>query len=88
MELRFLDRIEKLGFQPQTLAARIDDIVLEVSAGTGSGEVKATPDDGFVTQVYLGSGENQLIELEQLSPLYAPGGDASFEIVLRARRVR
>jgi hypothetical protein len=88
LELRFLNRTEKLGFKPQPLSARIDDVVLEVSPGEMSGEVVSTPDEGFVTQVYLGSGENQLIELEQLSPMFRSGSPAMFELVLRAHRLR
>lgn len=86
LELRFINRTEKLGFAAQTLSARIGDIALDVSGGATSGRTRSTPDDGYVTQVYLGSGENQLIELEQLSPLFEPGAEARFEMVLRARR--
>jgi hypothetical protein len=88
VELRFLNRTEKLGFKPQTLSARLADVVLEVSPGETVGEVVSTPDDGFVTQVYLGSGENQLIELEQLSPMFRAGVPATFELVIRAHSLR
>lgn len=84
LQLRFLNRTEKLGFMPQTLVARIGSTTLRVSRGECEGTVAGVPDDGFATQVYLGSGASQLIELEQLSPRWTTGGDAQFEVVLEA----
>ena len=40
------------------------------------------PDAGFHTQVYLSEANEAFAELEQLSPLFAPGQPARFEIVL------
>ncbi len=50
--------------------------------GASEGTALSVPDDGFVTQVFLGSGNDQVIELEQLSPLWAPHADTHFEIIL------
>jgi hypothetical protein len=82
--LRFCDVMDKFGFTAQPIRARIGSSVLRLDRGATTGRVVSTPDEGFVTQVYLGSGESPLIELEQLSPLFAAGGDATFEIVLDA----
>lgn len=84
--LRHTDRMEKLGFAPQPIVARKGTIRLIVDRGRSEGPfVGAIPDEGFVTQVYLGSGRAPLIELEQLSPLWAAANDALFEIILEAR---
>jgi hypothetical protein len=40
------------------------------------------PDEGFHTQVYLSEANEAFAELEQLSPLFAPGQRARFEIRL------
>jgi hypothetical protein len=84
LSLRFLNRAEKLGFRAQPLIAQIGTSVLRVDRGSSQGKTISTPDEGYVTQVYLGSGNSQLIELEQLSPLYPPGVEASFEIIVSA----
>lgn len=81
LQLRHLDRVLKLGFRPQTLAGRSTTLALQVSRGSENGPVLASPDQGFFTQVYLG-GHEPFIELEQLSPVFAPGPAASFGIVL------
>ena len=85
LTLKFADRMEKLGFTPQPLVARIGANNLTIDRGASHGAVDSTPDDGYVTQVYLGSGQSPLIELEQLSTLYVAGGEANFEIVIEAR---
>ena len=84
LELRFNGHSEKLAFRPQPLVARIGAYELRlarVSAATGA---KQEPDDGYFTQVYLGEGSSSLIELEQLSPLYAGGADSFLELELAA----
>ncbi len=88
LTLRFDDRREKLGFVPQPIEARNGGTTLELARGPESGHVAGMPDEGFTSQVYLGSGDDRLIEIEQLSPLFAPGGESSFEVVLTARRNR
>lgn len=85
-QLRFLNRTEKLGFVAQPIVGELGPIALEVGRGAAAGRVVSTPDEGYVTQVYLGSGENQLIELEQLSPLYPPGEPVMFELLVCARK--
>ncbi len=82
VRLKFLDRTEKLGFKPQPIAAKLGDVHWVVARGVSTGAELSVPDDGYATQVYLGSGESQLIELEQLSPLWAAGTDARFEVIL------
>ena len=73
--------VEKLGFFPQPLTGRAGDYSLAVSRDGQIGTVIAGPDQGLYTQVYLGGDEN-LIELEQLSPLFSAGEPASFTVVL------
>ncbi len=84
--LHHADKMEKLGFTPQPIVARKGAMRLVVDRGRSEGPfVGEIPDEGFVTQVYLGSGRSRLIELEQLSPLWAAANDALFEIILEAR---
>ena len=86
--LRHTNQMEKVGFTPQPIVARRGAMRLVVDRGRSEGPfVGAIPDEGFVTQVYLGSGRSPLIELEQLSPLWAAANDALFEIILEARIV-
>lgn len=85
LTLQFNDQREKFGFRPQPLVATVGSVRLTVSRGMSNGQVRTIPDDGFVTQAYLGSGDSKLIELEQLSPLWTAGGEASFEMVIEAR---
>lgn len=80
--LRHTGRVEKFGFRPQALTGRIDGYQLQVSRGPPAGAPVGEPDEGFHTQVYLSGGGESFAELEQLSPLFAPGQDARFEIVL------
>jgi len=75
------DTVGKLGFRPQFLAGSTGRLSLRVDRGAVSGEVAGEPDQGFLTQVYLG-GREPFIELEQLSPLFAAGQAARFEILL------
>jgi hypothetical protein len=82
VQLRFLNVTEKLGFPLQPICARLDAVRWQVAVGASEGASISVPDDGFVTQVFLGSGADQVIELEQLSPLWVAAKDASFEIVL------
>jgi hypothetical protein len=82
LKLQYLDRVEKLGFLPQTLVARIGGWGLRVGRGATEGRAVTTPDEGFVTQVYLGNDSTPVIELEQLSPTWAAGTDACFELTL------
>jgi hypothetical protein len=72
----------KLGFRPQLLTGRIGGFDLAVRRGGQKGQTVGEPDEGFHTQVYLSEGNEAFAELEQLSPLFAPGQEARFEIVL------
>jgi hypothetical protein len=74
--------VMKLGFRPQTLVGRISGFDLRVGRGASTGTTVGDPDEGFHTQVYLSEGHEAFAELEQLSPLFAPGQHARFEIVL------
>lgn len=85
--LRFTGAMEKLGFTPQPLKARIGEETLRVVAGVSSGLVEETPDEGFTTQVYFSGPRAPLIELEQLSPLYRRDSQASFGIVIDPRAI-
>jgi hypothetical protein len=83
LELHFTGAMEKFGFPLQPLHALLGDGTrMRVDHRAISGLPGATPDEGFVTQVYLGRPDGPLIELEQLSPLSQPGQPASFEIVI------
>lgn len=82
VSLHYLAVTEKLGFRPQPLAGWDGTaLALTVDRGTQTGQVAGEPDQGFSTQVFLG-GNEPFIELEQLTPLFAPGTPASFEIVI------
>lgn len=83
LRLHFTGAMEKLGFVPQPLHAQVGAARFEIARGASTGDATTTPDDGFATQVYLGQPVySPVIELEQLSPLYAAGQVASFEIVI------
>ena len=88
LTLRHMAEVMKLGFRPQTLAGAAGEFILLVSRGVQTGSAAGEPDEGFFSQVYLSSGEQGFIELEQLSPLFAAGGGASFATVLEARPSR
>ncbi|HWA84805.1 MAG TPA: hypothetical protein VG710_01170 [Opitutus sp.] len=82
LRIKFAGTVEKLGFDPQPLHARIGGTALTISRGVGEGAVVSTPDDGYMTQVYFGSSQAALIELEQLSPLWRAGDPAEFDLVI------
>ncbi len=82
--LRHIGVILKPGFRPQTLAAIEGKYSVIVGRVEATGAVTEPTDRGFLTQVYLG-GPEPFIELEQLSPLFSPGGTASFALTLEAR---
>jgi hypothetical protein len=80
LHISFDGTSEKIGTKPQALVATIGRYQLRVARSDVSGQSAGTPDVGFVTQVYLGRKAEPIIELEQLSDLWAPGVDASFQI--------
>jgi len=86
LTLRHTGAVGKFGFRPQTLAGRIDGYELRVGRGAQTGEEVGQPDEGFHAQVYLSEGREGFVELEQLSPLFAPGKPARFEMVLSGRK--
>ena len=85
LTLRHIGVIEKLGFFPQTLTSRAGDYLLTLTILGQTGTVIAGPDQGLFTQVYLG-GDETLIELEQLSPLFGAGETASFTVGLEGTK--
>lgn len=85
--LRHTGVIEKLGFNPQPLVGRTGKLSLTVTRGPQNGTVIAGPDQGLFTQVYLG-GDEPLIELEQLSPMFVAGEPATFTVVLEGKNGR
>lgn len=87
LRLRYTGATEKLGFSPQALAAQIGGLELIVERGAAHGASDGTPDEGFVTQVFLGSPAVPLVELEQLSPRWRVGETATFEMVLTLKDV-
>ncbi|HET7537551.1 MAG TPA: hypothetical protein VFJ90_13920, partial [Candidatus Didemnitutus sp.] len=80
--LRHVNAVGKFGFRPQTLVGAAQHYVLKVSRGAQNGEVVSNPDQGFLTQVYLSGPDGRFIELEQLSPVFAAGRSASFDVTL------
>jgi hypothetical protein len=72
----------KLGFRPQELQAANGTVGFAIGAPQFSGRSAGTPDAGFFTQVYLGDPASPVVELEQLSPLIAPGGTAELAVSL------
>ncbi len=86
LTLKHTGVVGKYGYRPQALLGRLDGYELTVSRGAQTGEVVGEPDAGFHTQVYL-SGEHEAFgELEQLSPLFAAGKPARFEVRLSGRK--
>lgn len=85
LTLRHTGTVGKYGFRPQPLTGALDGYELVVARGAQSGEVVGEPDEGFHTQVYLSGAHEAFVELEQLSPLFAPGKPARFEIILTGR---
>ena len=82
LTLRHNGTVVKLGFRPQAVTGRIGGFDLLVGRGAQTGREVGDPDAGFHTQVYLSEANEAFVELEQLSPLFAAGQDARFEIVL------
>jgi len=80
--LKHTGAVMKLGFRPQLLTGRIGGFDLHVRRGGQTGRTVGEPDEGFHTQVYLSEAHEAFAELEQLSPLFAPGQAARFEVVL------
>lgn len=85
LTLRHTGVVVKLGFRPQTLMGRSGGYELSVSRGTQAGAATGEPDEGFLTQVYFSDANEPFFELEQLSPLFAAGQPARFEIILTGR---
>lgn len=86
LTLRHTGGVGKFGFRPQPLTGVLDGYELVVTRGAQSGEVVGEPDKGFHAQVYLSGNEEPFMEIEQLSPLFAPGRPARFEMVLSGRK--
>jgi hypothetical protein len=86
LTLRHTRTVGKFGFRPQALTGKIDGYTLHVSRGRQIGEAVGEPDAGFYTQVYLSGANESFVELEQLSPLFAPGASARFEMVLTGQK--
>ncbi len=84
--LRTSGTVVKLGFAPQPLVAKLGEVELALAPGAHTGRVVGEIDDGFTTQVYLGRSGVPFLELEQLSPRFAAGEDASATILLGGRR--
>lgn len=79
------NRVLKVGLRSRALLGCHGGFALRVRRGTQTGQVAAEPDQGFLTQVYLG-GNEPFIELEQLSPAFIPGEPATFDIMLEGTR--
>jgi len=62
-------KVVKLGFVPQALTiTRPLGWTLSVQPGPHQGVALADPDQGYMSQVWVGGSEHKLAELEQLSP--------------------
>jgi len=67
--LRGSQKVIKIGFSPQTLTIdRRDGWKLAVSPGPSQGKTAESPDHGYLSQIWVGSPEHDLAELEQLTP--------------------
>jgi len=86
LTLRHIDTVGKYGFRPQTLTGARGGYELIVARGAQRGEVVDEPDEGFHSQVYLSEGGESFVEIEQLSPRFAAGKPARFEMVLSGRK--
>lgn len=83
LQVKFSGKMDKFGFTPQPILARLESGgTMRIERGAETGNAVSTPDEGFATQIYLGSTRGPVIELEQLSPLFPAGADASFEIII------
>ncbi|AOS44103.1 hypothetical protein Verru16b_01164 [Lacunisphaera limnophila] len=87
LTLRHTGAVGKFGFRPQPLIGTLGGFSLRVARGTQTGAVVGEPDEGFHTQVYLSEEHEAFVELEELSPLFAPGSPARFELVLSGARL-
>jgi hypothetical protein len=85
LTLRHTGRVGKFGFRPQTLSGMREGYELVVARGAQSGQVAGEPDEGFHAQAYFSDDDEAFVEIEQLSPLFAPGKPARFEMVLSGR---
>jgi hypothetical protein len=85
LTLRHMGEVGKFGFRPQPLTGIQDGYELVVGRGAQSGVVGGEPDEGFHAQVYLSGANEAFVEIEQLSPLFAPGQPARFEMTLTGR---
>ncbi|HEX2862907.1 MAG TPA: hypothetical protein VHN79_14765 [Lacunisphaera sp.] len=86
LTLRHTGAVGKFGFRPQPLSAVLNGCELIVARGVSSGRVRGDPDEGFHSQIYLSGPDGAFVELEQLSPLFAPGEPARFEMLLSGRK--
>lgn len=82
LQLRHTGVVGKFGFRPQVLTGLIDGYELRVGRGAQTGTTASDPDEGFHAQVYLSGEDAPFVELEQLSPLFAPRQNTRFEIML------
>jgi hypothetical protein len=87
LTLHHIAIVQKLGFRPQPLTAHESHYSLTVSRREPRGTATTNPDAGFFTQVYLG-GTDSFIELEQLSPAFAPDQPVIFEVGLEGHTNR
>jgi hypothetical protein len=85
LTLRHTGEVGKYGFPPQGLVGTRSGHELVVTRGTQTGVVVDEPDAGFLSQVYLSDARESFVEIEQLSPRFAAGQPASFEMILTGR---
>lgn len=85
LTLRHTGTVGKYGFRPQGLTGARSGHELVVTRGTQTGAVVDEPDAGFLSQVYLSDAREPFVEIEQLSPRFAAGQPASFEMILTGR---
>lgn len=85
LEFRRWKTEEKFGFSVQTLIASRPGEELRLHPGKHRGIVTGYPDHGFLTQIYLGSDQWPVTEIEQLSPRLAPkkpGGTVEYSVAM------
>lgn len=85
LTLRHTGDVGKYGFRPQALTGTRSGYELVVTRGAQTGTVVDEPDEGFLSQVYLSEAREPFVEIEQLSPRFAAGQPASFEMILTGR---
>jgi hypothetical protein len=88
LTLRHTGDVGKYGFRPQVLTGTRSGYALVVTRGTQTGAVVDEPDAGFLSQVYLSEAREPFVEIEQLSPRFAAGQPASFEMILTGRALK